>query len=407
MNKKFLLAGILLNCILFLSMTGFSQNQTNESWNQFRGNERNGVSNETIPDDINYEFVWKKEIGPGFSELLINDNRVYTMYGVMTDSISGFDVLAAFDASTGELKWKESIDSMYVEIDGWGHGPRSTPAIDESNIYSISGNGKLAAYTIDGSEKLWSYDLIKDFGSTRPRWGFSSSPLVIDDMLIVETGGTDERAFTAFNKQTGEILWQKGTGNAAYNSPIIAEFNEVKQVLFVNGRTVHSFSLAGDSLWAFSLPISGPIVMPLIFEDDKIFFSSIHTGDATVQIKDGKPEEIRKGFTMKNDYTTSVYHEGYIYGFHIAAFRCIDAETGDVKWSKRGFGKGSFIQVDDKFIIITDKGKIVVAKANPEIFEELTSFQAIDASRSWTAPSYVNGYLYVRNHKEMACYKLN
>nr|MBC8321585.1 hypothetical protein [Bacteroidota bacterium] len=115
--------------------------------------------------------------------------------------------------------------------------------------------------------------------------------------------------------------------------------------------------------------------------------------------------EVIQGGSMKNDYNSSCYYNGYIYGFNVAALRCISAETGEVKWTKRGFGKGSLIIVGDKLLVLSDQGKLILVDAIPHSYVEKGSIQAI-SGKSWTAPSFVNGKVFVRNLTGMACYKL-
>ncbi|NJO91354.1 MAG: hypothetical protein HC831_22125 [Chloroflexia bacterium] len=109
---------------------------------------------------------------------------------------------------------------------------------------------------------------------------------------------------------------------------------------------------------------------------------------------------------MKNDFSSSVYHDGYFYGFDIAALVCVSAKTGEKKWTKRGFGKGSLILVDDKLIVLSDKGTLIQVKATPDAYTEQGQMQAIEG-KSWTAPSYSNGKIYLRNLTEMACFSAN
>ncbi len=98
-------------------------------------------------------------------------------------------------------------------------------------------------------------------------------------------------------------------------------------------------------------------------------------------------------------------HEGLIYGFNVAALRCISAETGEVKWSKRGFGKGSLIFVDNNLVVLSDKGKMIFVEAYADAYTEKASVQAVNG-KSWTAPTYDQGRIYIRNLTEMACYQL-
>ncbi|NJO91353.1 MAG: PQQ-binding-like beta-propeller repeat protein [Chloroflexia bacterium] len=121
---------------------------------------------------------------------------------------------------------------FFIDVDGWGDGPHSTPAVDESFVYGFSAHGLLTAVNKKDGKIEWKVDFIKELGSTLPRWGFSTSPLLIEDLLVMEAGGKDEKAFVAFNKKDGKVVWTKGKGNSLYNSPTIASINGITQILF-------------------------------------------------------------------------------------------------------------------------------------------------------------------------------
>jgi len=116
--------------------------------------------------------------------------------------------------------------------------------------------------------------------------------------------------------------------------------------------------------------------------------------------------EIIQSSSMKNDYSSSCFFNGYIYGFNVAALQCISPISAEKLWVKRGFGKGSFIIINDKLVVLSDQGKIIYIEADNQSYKEVNSFQALEG-KCWTAPSYSNGRLYVRNLTEMACYKIN
>jgi len=390
---------------------GYSQTEPALSWTQYRGQNRAGASAEklTEKDWVNSkpEMLWKKNIGSGFSELIISEGVIYTMFSEKIDSLSGFEYLAAFDEKTGNEIWRAQVDSIYIEIDGWGDGPRSTPTIDAEYIYSFSGLGKFSARTKKDGKLIWEHDFVKEYGSTRPRWGYACSPILIENKVIMEIGGTDGKTFMAFDKSNGNIVWNNGIGPAGYNSPLMMSVEGQNQFIFVNGKDISSYNLQGDTLWTYQLPFAIPIAMPVLIGSNKLFFSQITSGFVIIQVESNKATEVLRGGEMKNDFMTCVYHDGYIYGYHIAALRCISAETGEVKWSKRGFGKGSLILVDGKLIILSDKGKLAIAKASPDAYQELGTVQSIEGSITWTAPSFTDGKVYVRNQTEMACIKLN
>lgn len=408
---------LFFNCfsiIVFLSLglmtQVYSQTDTNE-WTQFRGPQRSGKITEKFilkeGTEIKAELVWKNEMGSGLSEIVISEDRIFTLFSDKIDSVSGLEYLAAFNKNTGKEIWRSRVDSIYIENDGWGDGPRSTPTIDGKNIYSLSGLGKLSAHTIIDGQLLWQIDLVKEFGSQLPRWGFSTSPIIVDNKLIMEVGGTDGRAFMAFNKSDGSILWADGNEMTSYNSPLLTTFDGQEQLIFANGSTVYSYNSQGDTLWTYRLPFRAPIAMPLMIGSNKLFFSTISNGFIIIQIENNKAVEVLKGSSMKNDFVTSVYYDGFIYGFHIAALRCISAETGEVKWSKRGFGKGTLMIADDKLVVLSDKGKMAIVETNSAAYTERISLQAVKGSIAWTSPSYQNGRIYVRNQNEIACYSFN
>ncbi|PLX03985.1 MAG: hypothetical protein C0595_05005 [Marinilabiliales bacterium] len=396
--------------LVVYAFSGFSQESKVDGWIQFRGAERDGISNESLSQfdcsKTQPELVWKKNIGSAFSELTISEGVVYTMVSEVVDSLTGTEYLAAFSEETGDEIWKTKVDSIYFDEDGWGNGTRSTPSIDDKYIFSFSGHGKLTANLKKDGSFVWQVDFVKEFGSKTPRWGFASSPLLLNGKVIMEVGGTESRAFMAFNKENGDIVWSSSNGAASHDSPLLATIEGQEQIIFANGRTLYSLIPEGDTLWTYNMPFGGATAIPILIPPNKLFLSAVRNpGFFVVKVENNKASEVLKGVSMKNDFSSCVYHEGYIYGFHVAAVRCISAETGEVKWTKRGYGKGSLILVDDKLIILSDKGKLVIADASPDAYNENCSVQAIDG-KSWTAPSFYNGKVFVRNLTEMASYKL-
>ena len=409
MKKKIKQVCLLALLFFGLMKQGISQTENSESWIQFRGKNRSGISQEKLPQ-MNWtkskpELVWKKNLGSGFSELVISGGKIYTMISEQIDSVSGSEFIAVLDEKTGKELWRSKVDSIYIDKDGWGNGPKSTPTIDDKYIYSFSSWGKLSANSLKDGKLIWQVDFDKEFGSTRPRWAFSSSPLLVDDLVVMEVGGTKSRAFIAFNKKTGKIVWKKGNGTPHYSSPLLVTIDNQKQIIFANGRTLGAYNFKGDTLWTFMMPITSPMAMPVLIEKNKIFVSSMRGGFVIAKIENNKATEIIKGGSMKNDYNSSCYYNGYIYGFHVAALRCISAETGEIKWTKRGYGKGSLILVDDKLLVLSDQGKLILVDASPDAYKDKGFIQPIKG-KSWTAPSFANGKVFVRNLTEMACYKL-
>jgi len=400
------------NYWIFLIVFGLSYSAIgqNNEWIQFRGPERLGESPEKMQIEdwnaVSLKANWLVDVGSGFSEVLIKDDHLYSMISDTIDSITGSEYLVSYEAIDGKELWRVKIDSLYFDPDGWGNGTRATPYLDGDKIYCFSGFGKLSAHQSSDGKMLWQKDFAELYKSTEPRWGFSSSPLVVGDLLVMEVGGVEDRAFMAFNKENGEIVWNYGKGNASFNSPLLTTIEGQEQIIFANGNTLYSLKESGDTLWTFQLPFAQIIAIPLKIEDNKLFMSGVRNpGFIIVEVNNNHPKEFIRGNSMKTDFNTCVYHDGYIYGFHVAALRCISAETGDVQWTKRGYGKGSLILVDGHLMVLSDKGELVIVEATPAAFTEKVSLQAMEG-KSWTAPSFANGKVYLRNLSQMTCIEI-
>ena len=108
---------------------------------------------------------------------------------------------------------------------------------------------------------------------------------------------------------------------------------------------------------------------------------------------------------MKNKFTTSVLHDGYLYGLDESILACIDAQTGELKWKGGRYGFGEVALASGHLIVTTESGEVALVRAMPDRFEELSRFQAI-SGKTWNHPAFADGYLLVRNETEMACFRI-
>jgi outer membrane protein assembly factor BamB len=396
-------------CILVLFTAIFNNSAyCTQHWDQFRGAERDGRIKLTEGEMVSSspELLWSREIGSGFSEVVVADESLYLLMSEKVDSLSGWETLTAMNAATGEVIWSTRVDSLYIDVDDWGDGPRSTPAVDENNVYCLSASGKLSAVARKDGMLLWMVDFVQQYGSTRPRWGYSASPLLVDDLLVIEVGGVNDHGFAAFNKSTGVIKWHSGNVDAFYNSAVLVNVNGMQQLIFANSKTLHAYSLKGDSLWSYTMPLRSPTALPLFIEPDLLFVSAANdVGSFIIRLGSGAPEEVLTSSQMRNDFSSSCYKDGFIYGFNVATLQCMDATTGQRKWMKRGFGKGSLIMVGEHLMVFSDLGELAIVGANPDEYRESARMNVLEG-RSWTAPSYADGKLYLRNHTRIACVRI-
>ena len=309
--------------------------------------------------------------------------------------------------------WRYLDDYLFENRQG-GNGPRSTPTVDGDKVYVLSAYGRLVALDANTGKQLWDCDFTKAFSSELPRHGFSTSPIVEGDLLLIEAGGVDGKAIVAFDKQSGDIAWSTQNDPLGYSSPITATILGRRQTVFFTADGLVSVSPKdGAVYWRYTwqTPFNVNAATPVFIPPDKIFISSGYdVGAAVVQIKetDGKltASEVWTSRVMKNHFSSSVLRDSYLYGFDNAILTCIDASTGEEQWRTRGFGKGSLIYADGHLIILGQSGNLALAEATHMEYREKAQTQVF-SGRCWTIPTFSGGKLYLRNNEELVCLDLS
>jgi outer membrane protein assembly factor BamB len=375
-------------------------------WPQYRGANRDGVASAGDTPlawpSSGPRVVWKQDVGAGFSQLSVAEGAVFTS---LADDEEEYVV--RLDGETGEEVWRTPIGSSFH--DTFGDGPRSTPTVDGDMLYILSAGGGLhGVNTADGSP-AWSVDLVAEFGSQTPRFGFSPSPLVAGWLLLVPVGGNENRSLVAFDKRSGDVIWSVLSGPVGYSSPVVATLGGVQQVIIPRGTSLTGLGLNGVVLWEYELK-EPAIAMPVPVAGDRVFVSS--KGDAgcaliqvTREIEGFTTETIWENRNMRNHFNSSLVVGDAIYGFDNATLKSLDLATGEVRWAHRGFGKGSLIAVDDRLLVLSVKGEFTMVDTNSAEFSSMGVYQALEG-KSWTAPSYAGGRVYLRNLTQMTCLDL-
>lgn len=376
-------------------------------WPQWRGPNRDGISNETgllksWPEG-GPKVIWTAPSGDGYSGISISQGRFYTMYNQGEN-----EIVVCLDAVTGKEIWRFRSDSKYRNQ--FGNGPRSTPTVDSELVFTLGAKGKLYALNAKLGAKVWGHDLRKEYGGKMPTWGVSTSPLVEGNLLLVDVGGKNGYGIVAFNKENGKVVWKSKTQLPGYSAPIPVTVNGIRQIIFFTGTSLISVSPKdGKQYWRYPWRTSYDVnaATPIFIPPDKVFASSgydkgavvlkMKTTNGTVQI-----EEIWKSRVMRNHFSSSILHGNHLYGFDEATLKCVDVNTQEKKWAKRGFGKGSLIYADGHLIVLSERGKLVLIKATPTEYIEKASAKVFKG-KCWTVPTLVNGKLYIRNQKEILC----
>jgi len=364
-------------------------------WPQWRGVNRDAVSPETgllvrWPES-GPKVLWRTKVGAGFSSVSVSAGKLYTMWDEEKTQF-----LLCLDAGTAREVWRLKIGAAFNHY--YGNGPRSTPLIDGGTVYAVGTEGRLVAVNKDTGKLLWKHDLATEFEAALPSYGYSSSPMVSGDKLVIEAGGK-QAAFMAFDKKTGKPVWSSETDQPAYSSPIEITVGGVEQIVFWSAHGLHAVAAQDGKLlwrhgWETFCPVTGDPLntgTPIFVAPDRIYISS---GSGATLLRLVHAERKFKVETLwENDEMRS---------FDRGTLKCLDVKTGEIKWAARGFQRGSLIAADGKLIVLGEQGKLAIVEADPAGFVEHTSAQILKG-KNWTSPSLAGGKLYLRNHEEMVC----
>lgn len=389
-----------------------------EDWPRWRGPRGDGISRETHllrewPEG-GPRVLWNVGLSGGFSSVVVAEGRAFTQTKEKNQ-----EIVVCLDAATGKEIWRCRYDCDYAAhptFTGGGRpasrtGPRATPTVDGDRVYTLGATGTLLCLEAKTGKKVWQQELLQLAGRDCPTHGYCGSPLIVGDRLYLELGGSNQRAVAALNKKHGGVVWQALDDALGQGSPIWAEVKGAPQVIFFTGKgAVGVAPQDGQLLWRypwttrFDLNIATPI-----FADGKVFISSNYgTGGAVFHLMDKKePETLWKSLAMQNHISTSVLYQGNLYGFSEQRLRCVDFETGKIRWDKDGLGRGSVLVADGQLILLGDSGNLILAKADPTAYTEVSRCQVFDkGTLTWTVPVLSDGRLFVRSENALLALSL-
>ena len=374
-------------------------------WPQFRGPDGNGHSSETgileSWSEAGPEVLWRVPLGKGFSGISAVDGHLFTMFSDL-----GQELLAAYDADSGRELWRQRVDDHYRNQ--FGDGPRSTPTVSGELVFALGARGKLLAVEAESGKRIWSRDLVRDFGAKVPGWGFSGSPLIDGRLLLVNVGGGGGRLLMAFDHLSGDVVWAGEAGIAGYSSPLLIEAAGFRQAVFFTGNRVVGVAVSdGSPLWSIPWKTRYDVnaAMPVFVAPDQVLLSSGYgTGAAMIRLRSadgGVSTELSwSSRQFKNQFSSSVLVGDHLYGFDDSILRSIRASDGSSNWYARGFGHGSLFHVEGQLVVLGDKGRLALVAATPTEFVQKATTQLFTA-RSWTVPTLYRGRLFVRNEREL------
>ncbi|QNN22602.1 PQQ-binding-like beta-propeller repeat protein [Planctomycetales bacterium ZRK34] len=388
-----------------------------DDWPQWRGKQRDGISAEKglikqWPEG-GPKVAWEVEtVGIGYSSLAIADGVIYTQ-----GDLDGVEHVIALNAKDGSVKWKTAPnpgDKGYRN--GQGDGPRGTPVLDGDRVYTEGGKGDVMCLDAKTGRIIWQLSLTKDFGGRVPGWGYSESPLVLDNRLIITPGGKDGTV-AAVNKMTGKLVWRSANidESAHYCSPQVAIIGGVRQIIQSARKNVFGLDAdTGKLLWTWSRANNGTanVAMPIVTGDYVYASSAYGTGGGLIHVtrrgNDWNVDQVHFGKDMANHHGGIVKVGDYLYGFGKRGLICLNMMTGEMPWRDKSVVKGSLIAVDGMLYCLGERYEMALVEATPEGYREHGRFRIDDLGKpSWAHPVVANGRLYIRNQQRLTAYDIS
>ena len=386
--------------------------QLEAQWPGFRGPGRDGVIHGV---QINTDWsvsppvrLWDRPVGPGWSSFAVRGDLFFTQ-----EQRGEEEMVTCYKVTTGEPVWRHSDTTRFWESNA-GAGPRATPTIHNGRVYTFGGTGILNALEARDGAVVWTRNVASDTGRKVPGWGFASSPLVVNDMVVVAAAGW----LAAYDLATGKQRWSGPARGSGYSSPHLAKIDGVEQILLLNGAGAISVSpTEGKVLWEYAWSGDG-IVQPALTPEGDVLIGSGSgmpgsvTGTRRIALTHGTNGwAIAERWTsrgLKPYYNDLVVHKGFAFGFDGSILACIDLKDGTRKWKGGRYGHGQIVLLSDQdvLLVLSEEGELALVEANPDNFTELARFPAIKG-KTWNHPVLASNILLVRNDQEMAALQLS
>lgn len=378
--------------------------------------------------------VWQTQLGTGYGMPSISRGRLF-----LFDRQGNLARLRCLKSETGQELWKFEYPTAYQDFYGYNNGPRCFPVVDDDRVYIYGAGGMLHCVRVLDGQPLWKHDTAAEFGVVQNFFGVGSTPVVEGELLIAQVGGSppgsgefpslgqrgNGSGIVAFDKLTGEVRYRATDELASYSVPTPATIGGRRWCfVFARGGLIGMDPASGKVDFHYpwrakileSVNASNPVIV-----GDQVFISETYgPGSALLRLKPGGYEVVwtdtdkPRNKSMQCHWNTPVYHDGYLYGCsgrHTgdAQLRCIEFATGKVMWSRPGLTRSSLLMVDGHFICLSEAGRLMLLKVNPQKFDLVSRIDGKELSLEypcWAAPVLSHGLLYVRGKDRLVCLEL-
>jgi outer membrane protein assembly factor BamB len=379
-----------------------------DEWPQLLGPERNAVYRGRWSEKSSFASLWTKAIGEGFSAPVVAQGRLL-LFHRQNDK----EILDSLDPATGKTQWSASYPTTYRDDFGFSEGPRATPTVDGDLVFTYGAEGTLQCVNGKTGARVWQLDARQAFGIRKEYFGTGCSPLIDGNRLLMNIGGAAGAGIIALDKLTGKVLWKALNHESGYSSPVAATIGGARHALFFTREgLVDADPATGRIRWRARMAASINAAVPVVVGDEVFVSASYGTGAALWKIQGDKATQVwASDEALSNHYATSIYKDGYLYGFHGRQeqgqeLRCVEWKTGKVKWSVPSLGAGSVTLAGTHLFVLKEDGELLIAPADPKGFHAVKKVKVSPAGlRAY--PALAGGRLYVRTDRELSAWRID
>lgn len=387
-----------------------SQNGSQE-WPDWRGAARDGHVPQLparLPEKAH--VLWQKPaMNGGLAGIAVAQGKVILADRDPTDTS---DVFRCLDASNGKLIWLLDYPAS-GKLD-YGQFPRATPVIKGDHVFLLGAYGNLNCVQLTDGKIVWQRHLIKDLGGQLSAWGSCSTPLVVDDMLIVNPGGP-KASLVALDCQTGKTRWATPGKSAAFSSFVSATLGGKFQIVGYDKTSLGGWDpKTGERLWTLTPPSEGDFNVPTpLVVDGQLLVATENNGTRLYGFgSDGKilSTPLAKYAELAPDTASPVVTSGRVFGTH-AGLHCLNLRDHlKPVWYEQSDSLGdhaSLFASENRVLVVSLSGELFLLSADCEKFEILSRLKIFeDETEVYSHPALVNNRLYIRGSSSVCCVDL-
>jgi hypothetical protein len=392
-------------------------------WPQWRGSERDGRWLEsdvlTMFPSEGLRVAWRAAIGRGWSSPVVTGGRV-VVTDVIVDNAAASERILCFAELDGQLLWEHRYPVAYPEwaLEPAGGGPRATPVIRDSRVYSLGSLGDLMCLNLATGHVIWRKNLAREYG-VEPFSGITASPMIDGDRLILQLSAKPNACVVAFDLTTGGECWRALGDSFTYSSPIILTAGGKRQLIVWSQEAVTSLDpQTGATWWREVSPTPGDMAVATpVWHQDRLL-----VGGMMFRLETDRPaatllwpeSEAPKNRVLSNT-STALLRDGFVYSAKTSGeLVCLDASSGNLVWQSTEVtapGNGSSIHLTpsgETVFLFTDQGDLISAQLTPQGYRELSRAHLVEPTfpfgnkkRAWTAPAFANRHVLLRNDLEL------